>query len=89
MSTETKAKSFFSTPLKFFKIFFVNLGCHNGKQSKIKMILFICALCYIIVQPWVIVRGALASFFTGYILSNTADNALTAVVQMEPKELPI
>ena len=40
-------------------------------------------ICYLITQPWTIIRGAIASSFTGYMLNNATDNVLETVVEME------
>lgn len=83
MAVKSKLKGVISVPLDFFKIFFINLTHHKGKLSKFKIMILLCALGYMFVQPWLVVRAALASSFTGYMFNNITDNVLNTVVQIE------
>lgn len=82
MTTETKGASL-QAPKNFFKVLFYRFTHHNGKLSKLKVVFLLLAFSYLIVQPWTIIRAALASSMTGFMMSNVTDNVLTAAVEAE------
>ena len=83
MSVKQKASKVVEVPKNFFTILFYKFTHHNGKLSKFKILILIMIICYLITQPWTVIRGAIASSFTGYMFNNATDNVLETVVEME------
>lgn len=82
MNIKEKIRKAVKIPKDFLTVFIVKMTHHKGKYSSFKTFIFLLAICYLIVQPLIIIRAALASSFAGYMLNNFTNNVMDTVIEV-------
>lgn len=78
-SVKAKVKIWFATTKNYMVSIFDKFTMHKGKRSKFKTALFGFGIVYLFMQPWLVIRNAMASALTGFFINNLTSSTLDTV----------